>query len=96
LAKFAYKNIIHSSTQQTPLFANHGLHPKFDIQGVNKVMNPTTKDQIMWLANFEPMLYQTLRKCKGNTRRMLMNIERNNPAPKLKTKFGFDNKTLRQ
>jgi hypothetical protein len=25
--------------QQTPFFANHGLHPKFDIQGVNNVMN---------------------------------------------------------
>jgi hypothetical protein len=35
---------MHSTTQQTPLFANHGLHPKFDIQGVNNVMNPVTKD----------------------------------------------------
>jgi hypothetical protein len=30
LVEFVYNNIIHSSTQQTPLFANHGLHPKFD------------------------------------------------------------------
>jgi hypothetical protein len=40
-----------SSTRQTPFFANHGLHPKFDVQGVHKVMNPTTEDQIMLLAN---------------------------------------------
>jgi hypothetical protein len=29
---------------QTPFFANHGLHPKFDIQGVNNVVNPAAKD----------------------------------------------------
>jgi hypothetical protein len=37
MVKFAYNNtLIHSSTQQTPLFANHGLHPKFDIQRMHK------------------------------------------------------------
>jgi hypothetical protein len=51
MAKFSYYNIVHSSTQQTPLFVNHGLHPKFDIQGVQKIVNPTTKDRAMWLAN---------------------------------------------
>jgi len=51
MAKFAYNNTVHSSTQQTPIFANHGLYPKFDIQGVHKVMNPATKDWAMWLTN---------------------------------------------
>jgi hypothetical protein len=37
--------------QQTPFFANHGLHPKFDIQGVNNVVNLTTKDQIAWVVD---------------------------------------------
>jgi hypothetical protein len=37
--------------KQTPFFTNHNLHPKFDIQGVNKVVNPTTKDQPMWLID---------------------------------------------
>jgi hypothetical protein len=36
---------MHYSMQQTPLFINHGLHPKCNIQGVHKVVNPTTKDQ---------------------------------------------------
>jgi hypothetical protein len=31
--------------------ANHGLHLKFDIQGVHKIMNPTTKDQATWLVD---------------------------------------------
>jgi hypothetical protein len=34
---FAYNNTMHSSTQQTHFFTNHDLHPKFDIQGVNKL-----------------------------------------------------------
>jgi hypothetical protein len=42
--KVAYNNTVHSSTQQTPFFANHDLHPKFDIQGVRKVMNLTIED----------------------------------------------------
>jgi hypothetical protein len=44
MVEFAY-NIIYFSTQQTPLFANHGLHPKFDIQGVNNIVsNLVAKD----------------------------------------------------
>jgi hypothetical protein len=44
MVEFAYNNTMHSSTYQTPFFANHGLHPKFDIQGVRKIMNLVTKD----------------------------------------------------
>jgi hypothetical protein len=40
----------------TPLLVNHGLHPKFDIQVMHKVMNPTTKDQAMWLVNVQTQL----------------------------------------
>jgi hypothetical protein len=47
MAKFVYINIVHSLTQQTPFFANHGLHPKFDIQGVHKIVNLTIKDRAM-------------------------------------------------
>jgi hypothetical protein len=45
MAKFVYNKKVHSSTHQTSFFANHGLHPMFDIQGVHKVMNPTAKDR---------------------------------------------------
>jgi hypothetical protein len=44
MAEFAYNNIMHSLTQQTPLFVNHCLHPKFNIQGVHKVVNPVVED----------------------------------------------------
>jgi len=62
LVEFAYNNIMHSSTQQTTLFVNHGLHPKFDIQSVNKVMNPTIEDQIMWLVDVQAQLISNLEK----------------------------------
>jgi hypothetical protein len=45
MVEFAYNNIMHSSTQKTLLFANHGLHPKFYIQGVHKVMNLVVEDR---------------------------------------------------
>jgi hypothetical protein len=44
MAKFFYNNTMYSTMQQTPLFANHGLHPKFNIQGVNNVVNLVAKD----------------------------------------------------
>jgi hypothetical protein len=44
MEEFTYNNTMHSSTQQTPFFANKGLHPKFDIQGVHKIMNPIVED----------------------------------------------------
>jgi hypothetical protein len=53
MAKFAYNNTMHSSTQQTPLFASHGLHPKFDIQDVHKMMDPIVEDQAMWLVDIQ-------------------------------------------
>jgi hypothetical protein len=56
MVEFAYNNTMHSSTQQTFLFTNHGLHLKFDIQGVHKVMNLVAKDRAMWLANVQTQL----------------------------------------
>jgi hypothetical protein len=44
IAEFFYNNIMHSTTQQTPLFANHGLHLKFNIQGVTNIMNLANED----------------------------------------------------
>jgi hypothetical protein len=62
MVKFAYHNTMHSSTQQTFFFANHGLHPKFDIRNVHKVVNPITKDQTMWLANVQTQLVSNFKK----------------------------------
>lgn len=44
---------MHFAMQQTPFFANHGVHPMFDIQGVNNVMNPIIEDQAAWLTNIQ-------------------------------------------
>jgi hypothetical protein len=37
MVEFAYNNTVHSSTLQTLFFTYHGVHPKFDIQGVHKL-----------------------------------------------------------
>jgi hypothetical protein len=62
MVKFASNNtLIHSSTQQTPLFSNHGLHPKFDIQSVNNFVNLATKNRAMWLVDIQMQLGSKLR-----------------------------------
>jgi hypothetical protein len=45
---------------------------------------------------FEFNLYLTLKKYKGDTRRMLMNMGRNNPVSKLGARFGFDDNISKQ
>ncbi len=42
--------------------ANHGLHPKFDIQCLNKVINPVIDDQAMWLTNVQAQLLSNFEK----------------------------------
>ncbi len=46
--------------QQTPFFANNGLHPKFDIQGVSNVVNPAVEDQVGWLVDIWAQLVSNL------------------------------------
>jgi hypothetical protein len=40
------------------------LHPKFDIQGVHKVMNLAVKDGAMWLANVWVQLVSNLEEAQ--------------------------------
>jgi hypothetical protein len=44
---------------------------------------------------FEFNLYLTLKKHKGDTQKMLMKIERNNPTSRLTIMFVFDNNISR-
>jgi hypothetical protein len=44
LAEFAYNNMIHASTQQTPFYANYGHHSKLDLLNPSKTDNPAAKD----------------------------------------------------
>ncbi len=72
------------------MFANHGLTPKFNIQGVHKVTNPIVKDRAMWLTyvwiqlvfNFEP----TQRRYKDNVNEHW----KKQPSFKVGTRFGFN------
>jgi gluconate kinase len=64
MVKFIYNNTMHSLTQQTFFLANHGLHPKFDIQDVHKVVNPQAKDRTMWLADVRAQLVSNLEEAQ--------------------------------
>ncbi len=83
MAEFAYNNILHSSTQQTHLFANHGLHTKFDILGVHKVVNPTTKDRAMWLMDIQAQLVSNLEKVQRQHKKNVNEHRKEQPSFKV-------------
>jgi len=90
MVEFVYvQHIVHSSTQPTPLFANHVFHPKFDIQGVHNIVIA------MWLANIWAQLVSNLEDTQKRYKEMLMSIIRINQISRSKTKFYFNN-TLKQ
>ncbi len=60
MGEFAYNNTMHSLIQQTLFFANHGLHPKIDIQGVHKIVNPVAEDRAMWLTHVRTQFISNL------------------------------------
>jgi gluconate kinase len=64
VAEFSYNNTMHLVMQQTPFFANHGLHPRFDIQGVNNVMNFIVEDRTMWLVDIRTQLVSNLEEAQ--------------------------------
>ncbi len=68
MEEFFYNNTMHSPMQQTLFFANHGLYPKFDIQGINNVVNPTIEDQAMWLLNIWTQLVSNLEEAQRQYR----------------------------
>jgi hypothetical protein len=96
MAEFVYNNIIQSLTQQTPFFANHGLHPKFNIQCVQKIMNLTIKDQTMYLVNVQAQLVCNLEKTHRRYKENVDECQNEQFSFKVGTKFGFDNNVLRQ
>jgi hypothetical protein len=60
MVEFSYNNMMHSTMQQTPFFANHGLHLRFDIQGVNNVMSLVVENRVVWLVNIQTQLVSNL------------------------------------
>lgn len=44
MAEFAYNNIVHASTQQTPFYSNYGHHPRLDMLEPPRSMNPAAED----------------------------------------------------
>jgi hypothetical protein len=54
----------HYWSQQTPFFTNHGLYLRFDIQGVNNVVNPIVENWVAWLTNIQTQLVSNLEEIR--------------------------------
>ncbi len=65
-------------------FANHGLHPKFDIQGVHKVMNPVAKDQAMWLVDVRVQLVYNLQEAQKRYKENVDEHQKEQPSFKVR------------
>lgn len=64
LAEFAYNNTVHSSTQQTPFFANYGYHPRLDTFDFSKVDNPAAEDMANRLSELHAIMKAQLKKAQ--------------------------------
>src|SRR5882672_7675714 len=62
LAKFAYKNTLHSATMVTPFFANKGFHPKLEVSLASVV-----SDAVHSIASDLKELHQYLHDQISNT-----------------------------
>ncbi|KAH7287498.1 hypothetical protein KP509_32G058600 [Ceratopteris richardii] len=62
--EFAYNNSVHTSTKQTPFFANYGQHPRMDIQLVNHVKNPAARDKAQYLMEIHKELHEEIHKAQ--------------------------------
>ena len=51
MAEFAYNNSIHASTKVSPLFANYGFHPRFNISIMEISVNPSAERRAHTLQN---------------------------------------------
>ena len=56
LAEFAYNNILHASTQQTPFYSNYGFHPKLDLLSSSANSNPAADDFARKLSQIQDIL----------------------------------------
>jgi hypothetical protein len=78
MVEFAYNNIIHSSTQQKPFFANMACTPCLTSKERTRLWTLQLKIESCGWQTFKPNLFLALKKRKGDTKKMPMNIVRNN------------------
>jgi hypothetical protein len=59
MVEFAYNNIMHSSTKQTPFFSNYGHHPRANPFQVKDVGSPVVEDLATHLATiYDELAFQ--------------------------------------
>ena len=64
LAEFAYNNSYHTSTKQTPFFANFGFHPRFSITPSASLPCPSASDHAMLLKDVQKQLLAELQSAQ--------------------------------
>ena len=86
LAEFAYNNSIHSSTQQTPFFANYGRHPKANLfhtpQQVNTIA-PAVEDLATSLSKLQEEMISQLRKAQEQAKKNADKLRKEQPLFKI-------------
>jgi hypothetical protein len=86
---------MHSTTLQTPFFANHGLHPKFNIQDVNNVVNLAGEDQAMWLADIQTQLVSNLEKAQKRYKENVDKHRKDQPNFKVRYQIWFQQQNIK-
>ncbi|XP_061493059.1 muscleblind-like protein 1 isoform X5 [Rhineura floridana] len=69
-AEFAYNNSLHSSTQQTPFFANYGFHPKVFPSSSEGMLVPAAENFLKELQAAQQTLKQQLNEAKTEYKRV--------------------------
>uniref|UniRef100_A0A803K5R9 Gypsy retrotransposon integrase-like protein 1 n=1 Tax=Xenopus tropicalis TaxID=8364 RepID=A0A803K5R9_XENTR len=94
LAEFSYNNAVHSSSKQTPFFANYGFHIT-TLPGLAEVTVPAAQDRLSFLKHNFELLQQTLREAQRNYKGYADKRRRKSPEFKLGDLVWLSTRNLR-
>jgi hypothetical protein len=60
-AKFAYNNTTHALTDISPFFANYGFHPRFSLEILGDLVNPSAEERATRLGQVQQDLMAELK-----------------------------------
>uniref|UniRef100_A0A803JS76 Gypsy retrotransposon integrase-like protein 1 n=1 Tax=Xenopus tropicalis TaxID=8364 RepID=A0A803JS76_XENTR len=66
LAEFSYNNACHSSTKQTPFFANFGCHPHILPNFPKEIQVPAVQDRLLFISKNVQVIQQAMTQAQRN------------------------------